>query len=89
MKKELRSDAEPTRVMSKKISDQLNELMVGVVTGGTGTAGAIPEAQVAGKTGTAELGARARPGGLPNPEQIVDAWFTAFAPRRRRGSRSR
>ena len=42
--------------MSKKISEELTELMVGVVTEGTGTAGAIPQAQVAGKTGTAELG---------------------------------
>ena len=80
VKKQLRSDAEPTRVMSKKISDQMNELMVGVVTGGTGTAGAIPGAQVAGKTGTAELGPQPGQEGLPNPEQIVDAWFTAFAP---------
>jgi cell division protein FtsI/penicillin-binding protein 2 len=80
VKKELRADAQPTTVMSKKISDQLNELMVGVVTGGTGTAGAIPEAQVAGKTGTAELGPEPGQEGLPNPEQIVDAWFTAFAP---------
>ena len=80
VKKELRADAGPTRVMSKKISDQLNELMVGVVTGGTGIAGAIPEAQVAGKTGTAELGPEPGQEGLPNPEQIVDAWFTAFAP---------
>ena len=46
----------PVRVMSKKIADELTELMIGVVTEGTGTAGAIPEAQVAGKTGTAELG---------------------------------
>ena len=52
----LRPEAEPVRVMSKKIADELTELMVGVVTGGTGFAGAIPEAQVAGKTGTAELG---------------------------------
>ncbi len=80
VKKQLRSDAKPTRVMSKKISDQLNELMIGVVTGGTGTAGAIPQAQVAGKTGTAELGPEPGQEGLPNPQQIVDAWFTAFAP---------
>ncbi len=80
VKKELRSKAKPTRVMSTKISDQLNELMVGVVTGGTGIAGAIPEAQVAGKTGTAELGPQPGQEGLANPEQIVDAWFTAFAP---------
>ncbi len=80
VKKDLRSGAEPTRVMSKKVSEELNELMVGVVTGGTGIAGAIPEAQVAGKTGTAELGPEPGQEGLANPGQIVDAWFTAFAP---------
>ena len=69
--KKLRPDAEPVRVMSKKIADELTELMIGVVTEGTGTAGAIPEAQVAGKTGTAELGPK--PGqeerGKPDPDQ--------------------
>ena len=40
--------------------------MIGVVTGGTGYAGAIPEAQVAGKTGTAELGPGARARRTPN-----------------------
>ncbi len=67
--KELRPDAEPVRVMSKKLADQLTELMVGVVTSGTGTAGAIPEAQVAGKTGTAELGPEPGPGGRPTPSR--------------------
>ncbi len=70
----------PVRVMSKKIADELTELMVGVVTGGTGTAGAIPEAQVAGKTGTAELGPKPGTEEEEEPEQIKDAWFTAFAP---------
>ena len=41
--------------MSKKTADELTELMIGVVREGTGTAAAIP-GQVAGKTGTAELG---------------------------------
>ena len=54
--KKLRPAAEPVKVMSKKVADELTELMIGVVTEGTGTAGAIPEGQVAGKTGTAELG---------------------------------
>ena len=54
--------------------------MVGVVTGGTGFVAAIPEAQVAGKTGTAELGPRPGAEGEEEPEQIKDAWFTAFAP---------
>jgi peptidoglycan glycosyltransferase len=66
--------------MSPKIAAELTELMVGVVTGGTGTAGAIPEAQVAGKTGTAELGPVPGQENAPEPEQIKDAWFAAFAP---------
>ena len=66
--------------MSPKIADELTELMVGVVAGGTGTAGAIAEAQVAGKTGTAELGPKPGEEEAENPEQIKDAWFTAFAP---------
>lgn len=76
----LRPEAEPVRVMSEKIADELTELMVGVVTGGTGYAGAIPEAQVAGKTGTAELGPRPGEEEAENPEQRKDAWFVAFAP---------
>jgi len=76
----LRPDAEPVRVMSKQLSDDLTDLMIGVVTEGTGTAGAIPEAQVAGKTGTAELGPEPGTENLPEPVQIKDAWFAAFAP---------
>jgi cell division protein FtsI/penicillin-binding protein 2 len=76
----IRPQAEPVRVMSKKIADQLTELMVGVVTSGTGFAGAIPEAQVAGKTGTAELGPVPGQENEEMPEQIKDAWFAAFAP---------
>ena len=76
----LRPEAEPVRVMSTKTAGELTELMVGVVTGGTGYAAAIPEAQVAGKTGTAELGPKPGSEGEEEPEQIKDAWFTAFAP---------
>jgi peptidoglycan glycosyltransferase len=78
--KNLRPTAEPVRVMSKKTADQLTELMVGVITEGTGFAGAINEAQVAGKTGTAELGPKPGQEEEENPVQIKDAWFTAFAP---------
>jgi penicillin-binding protein A len=78
--KKLRPDSEPVRVMKKKIADELTELMVGVVTEGTGTAGAISEAQVAGKTGTAELGPKPGQENEENPVQIKDAWFAAFAP---------
>jgi cell division protein FtsI/penicillin-binding protein 2 len=76
----LRPEADSQRVMSEKIADELTELMVGVVTGGTGFAAAIPEAQVAGKTGTAELGPKPGAEHEEEPEQIKDAWFTAFAP---------
>jgi penicillin-binding protein A len=76
----LRPEASSERVMSEKIADELTELMVGVVTGGTGFAAAIPEAQVAGKTGTAELGPKPGSEDEEEPEQIKDAWFTAFAP---------
>jgi cell division protein FtsI/penicillin-binding protein 2 len=76
----LRPEGEPVRVTSPGIAGELTELMVGVVADGTGFAGAIPEAQVAGKTGTAELGPVAGQEDSPEPEQIKDAWFIAFAP---------
>jgi cell division protein FtsI/penicillin-binding protein 2 len=82
MAKDLRPDAEPVRVTDPKTARQVTEAMVAVVTSGTGVAGAIPEAQVAGKTGTAEVGIRA--GGAVdeegNPDLIENAWFSAFAP---------
>jgi penicillin-binding protein A len=79
---ELGPDAEPVKVTSGQIASTVRDLMVGVVEGGTGTAAGIPGVEVAGKTGTAELGpAPVSPdeqGGEPQQEQ--DAWFTAFAP---------
>ncbi|HET8815735.1 MAG TPA: penicillin-binding transpeptidase domain-containing protein [Solirubrobacterales bacterium] len=81
--RKLRPDPEPARVMSEQTAEKLTELMVGVVAGGTGYAGAIPEAQVAGKTGTAELGPKPGEEDKENPVQIKDAWFTAFAPAER------
>jgi hypothetical protein len=78
--KKLRPEAEPVRVMSPQVAKEMTELMVGVVTEGTGTAGAISEAQVAAKTGTAELGPKPGQEEEENPVQIKDAWFTAFAP---------
>jgi cell division protein FtsI/penicillin-binding protein 2 len=78
--RKLRPQAEPVRVMSEQVAGELTELMTGVVVEGTGTQGAIPEAQVAGKTGTAELGPKPGQEEEENPVQIKDAWFAAFAP---------
>lgn len=74
--KDLLPDREPVRVASKKVAADMNSVMVAVVTSGTGFAAAIAEGQVAGKTGTAEVGPRAG-----DPEDLIeDAWFSGFAP---------
>lgn len=78
--RKLRPTLEPVRVMTEDVAEEMTELMVGVVTEGTGTAAAISAAQVAGKTGTAELGPKPGEEDAENPVQIKDAWFTAFAP---------
>jgi cell division protein FtsI/penicillin-binding protein 2 len=76
----LRPEADPVNVMSEQTAKEVTKLMIGVVTEGTGTAGAIAEAQVAGKTGTAELGPKPGQEESENPVQVKDAWFAAFAP---------
>ena len=58
------------RAIKPSTAQVLNQMMVAVVQGGTGTAAAIPGIQVAGKTGTAETGV----------DHIYTAWFVAFAP---------
>jgi len=69
-------DIEPkeyARVMSADAAAKLTEMMTHVVEEGTGTAGALEGIRVAGKTGTAEVGA--------NPaEDLTQPWFIAFAP---------
>jgi len=86
--KKLRPTMKPVRVMTKRTADKLTELMTGVVTEGTGTAGAIAAGQVAGKTGTAELGQVVETEGGEEvglegeeaaPQHKKDAWFSAFA----------
>ncbi|MGG5172449.1 peptidoglycan D,D-transpeptidase FtsI family protein [Pseudarthrobacter sp. J1738] len=51
------------------IARQITEWMTGVVDEGIGQAAAVPGVQVAGKTGTAELG-----------DGTNNSWFTGFAP---------
>ena len=80
----LQSAAKPVQVTSKENAKVLTGLMRAVVTSGTGVAANIPGLQVAGKTGTAELGPR--PGSPPaapgqaSENQLIDGWFIAFAP---------
>jgi penicillin-binding protein A len=81
----LQSDAKPVEVTSKENAKVLTGLMRAVVTSGTGVAANIPGIEVAGKTGTAELGPKPGqpappPGSEDEAEQIVDGWFICFAP---------
>lgn len=60
------------RVVSRKTAQTMTRLMENVVKGGTGTGASIAGAQVAGKTGTAEVDV----GG----KRMNHAWFISFAP---------
>ena len=86
-------------VMSPAVARTVTQLMLGVVRYGTGTSAAISGVEVAGKTGTAELGGASCAGGssetgassessggescAAQERQNTDAWFAAFAPAHR------
>lgn len=76
----LQPDAQPVRVTSKKVASQVADLMVAVVNAGTGANAAIAEGQVAGKTGTAEVGPSGEVDDEGNDILLEDAWFAGFAP---------
>ncbi|MGZ5320349.1 MAG: penicillin-binding transpeptidase domain-containing protein [Solirubrobacterales bacterium] len=84
----LQAETGPVEVTSQENARVLTGLMTAVVERGTGTAAGLPNVQVAGKTGTAEIGPRPGaavplPGSADEQELIVDAWFVAFAPARK------
>jgi peptidoglycan glycosyltransferase len=68
----LKDPKQGARVVSKKVAATMTRLMENVVTGGTGTGANIAGAQVAGKTGTAEVDV--------DGKRKNHAWFVAFAP---------
>ncbi len=61
-----------SRVMKPSTAAQVGTMMQSVVRGGTGTQAALSGIDVAGKTGTAEVGC--------NRQKGVQTWFIAFAP---------
>ena len=79
----LAGDYPDVKVTTPQVAEQVKEMMVEVVNSGTGSLAGLPDVQVAGKTGTAELGTidpDEPVGEGEDPQQEVDAWFTAFAP---------
>jgi penicillin-binding protein A len=60
-----------SEVMKPETAAQLTEMMSRVVEEGTGTAAALAGVRVAGKTGTAEVGAN---------REFTQPWFLCFAP---------
>jgi len=62
--------ATQSQVMKPETAEQLTQMMADVVNEGTGTAAALSDVTVAGKTGTAEV----------QNETLNQVWFIGFAP---------
>jgi cell division protein FtsI/penicillin-binding protein 2 len=83
------------RVTSRRIANELEQLMIGVVAYGTGASASLAPVKVAGKTGTAELTTTVQKQGQGQAQPLnqgvdakppgydTDAWFTAYTPVRR------
>jgi cell division protein FtsI/penicillin-binding protein 2 len=85
------AESPTTRATPARTARTVERLMLAVVRGGTGTAAALPNVSVAGKTGTAELKTTTRctpdpanpeacPPQPPDDPSDTDAWFAAYAP---------
>jgi cell division protein FtsI/penicillin-binding protein 2 len=85
------AESPTTRATPARTARTVERLMLAVVRGGTGTAAALPNVAVAGKTGTAELKTTTRctpdpanpeacPPQPPDDPSDTDAWFAAYAP---------
>jgi penicillin-binding protein A len=72
------------RVTSPHVAHLVQQMMIAVVSFGTGTPAQIPGVEVAGKTGTAELRSTQGPGAASaadaNSPQNTDSWFVGYAP---------
>ena len=67
------------RIMSPDTAEALRGLLTGVVENGLGSGAAIPEAAVAGKTGTAQTG-RTVETDDGRRRELYDSWFVGFYP---------
>ena len=76
------SGAEPVELGIKPSTiEAVKAGMLAVVAGGTGHRASLPGIAVAGKTGTAQVVAKARLEKSPNsPEMLPHGWFLCFAP---------
>ena len=88
---DLGPDAGPVKVTTPEIASTVEDLMLEVVKSGTGVAAALPGIDVAGKTGTAELGPtpRPRPTRRPRPAPSLSRSSTPGSPASRRRARPR